>query len=478
MFCQTRVGQVSASKNRSAIRFLFFTAVSLSIIIFGPTSVYGQQQTDVEGGVERTVDAETRSKIVEELAERLINEYVFPDIGKRMADFVREQLSAGAYDQITSLPEFARILTKDLHSIKEDGHLSVRAPSGFPQFPSGRAESDTESWKASYLAEARYDNFGFRRIELLTGNIGYLDISRFVYPEIDGENCGGEAALAAMTLLSYCNVLIVDLRDSMGGRPEMMQLLYSYLFSKPVHFLTKLDRKKGVNEELWTYAGIPGKSMFDVPMYVLTSRYTRSAAEWFAYILKNRGRATIIGETTSGAGYRAHLVPLPELGVLFSISHGTNIDPLTGESIEGIGVEPNISVPPAEALDTAYIEALEASIEREKNETLRYQMEWALAEAKVKLNPVELDEAVLQEYVGVYEGPRHITLEDGELCFQREGRDKYHLVPMGNDLFKFAEAELFFYRLQFIRDDSGTVIAFKDRWDTGQPSETHERIGY
>ncbi len=129
------------------------------------------------------------------------------------------------------------------------------------------------------------------------------------------------------------------------------------------------------------------------------------------------------------------------------------------------------------ALDTAYIEALKASIEKEKTETWCYQMEWALAEAKAKLNPVQLDEAALQEYVGIYEGPRYITLEDGELCFQREGRDKYHLVPMGNDLFKFTEAELFFYRLQFIRDDSGAVIAFTDRWDTGQPSETHERIG-
>ena len=52
--------------------------------------------------------------------------------------------------------------------------------------------------------------------------------------------------------------------------------------------------------------------MPDVPVYVLTSNKTFSAAEEFTYNLKNLKRATIIGETTGGGAHPGGVMPVAE----------------------------------------------------------------------------------------------------------------------------------------------------------------------
>jgi C-terminal processing protease CtpA/Prc len=68
--------------------------------------------------------------------------------------------------------------------------------------------------------------------------------------------------------------------------------------------------------------------------------------------LKNLKRATLIGETTLGG---AHPTDTRRLDDHFSarVPFARSINPITRTNWEGVGVEPDVKVPAAEALETA-----------------------------------------------------------------------------------------------------------------------------
>ena len=90
----------------------------------------------------------------------------------------------------------------------------------------------------------------------------------------------------------------------------------------------------------------------NVPVFVLTSNYTFSAAEEFTYNLKNFERATIIGETTGGGAHPAGLRPINDEFVV-NVPSGRAINPITKSNWEGVGVKPEIEVPADQALEKA-----------------------------------------------------------------------------------------------------------------------------
>ena len=63
--------------------------------------------------------------VVDSLAYKMENLYVFPDKGLEMADYIRSQYKAGAYDGVNDARAFASMLTDDLVSVTEDLHIGV-----------------------------------------------------------------------------------------------------------------------------------------------------------------------------------------------------------------------------------------------------------------------------------------------------------------------------------------------------------------
>jgi C-terminal processing protease CtpA/Prc len=84
----------------------------------------------------------------------------------------------------------------------------------------------------------------------------------------------------------------------------------------------------------------------------LTSAATFSGAEEFSYDLKNLKRATFVGETTGGG---AHLVDGHRIDDHFMIfvPFARPINPISKKDWEGTGVEPDVKVKAADALETA-----------------------------------------------------------------------------------------------------------------------------
>jgi C-terminal processing protease CtpA/Prc len=109
-----------------------------------------------------------------------------------------------------------------------------------------------------------------------------------------------------------------------------------------------------VRREHYVVPSTTEKRLFNARVFVLTSGATASAAEHMTLALKHTHRATIIGETTAGAGHYGGEEPI---GAKFSvfIPVGRSFDPDTGKDWEGGGIEPDVAVPAAQALVEALV---------------------------------------------------------------------------------------------------------------------------
>lgn len=284
------------------------------------------------------------SEVVESAAKALEAGYVFPETAAKMGERVRGKLKRGEYDAVRHEAELAEVLTADLRSVSNDRHLWVRV--------SPRKDSAPVQVMSS-VDEAKRDNYGFRKVEVLPGNIGYMRFDVF-----RDEDKAKQAASSAMNFLAHVDALIFDVRYNGGGSPEMVQYITSHLFDKVTHLNDMIDREGNVVESFSTLESVPGARIgADVPIYVLTSSRTFSGAEEFTYNLKNLKRATVVGETTGGGAHPVRGERLTDrfvMGVPYMRAH----NPITKKNWEGTGVEPDIKARAADALEVAREDAI------------------------------------------------------------------------------------------------------------------------
>jgi retinol-binding protein 3 len=404
------------------------------------------------------VAAADRTAIVEDLLKGLNETYVFPDVAEKMVQHVRARLAAGAYDGDTNLRDFCERLTEDLQSISHDKHLRVRWAPRRPD--EGESEASAKERRARELAEMERDNFCFEKIERLPGNVGYLKFNCFASADV-----AGPTAVAAMNFLGHSDALIFDLRDNGGGDPTMIQLITSYLLAEPKHLNSFYIRKSGATDQFWSHAYVSGPRLPDAPVFVLTSSYTFSGAEEFSYNLKNLKRGTIVGETTGGGAHPVESYRVKDYPVVAMLPFGRAINPISGTNWEGTGVAPDIAVPVAAALDTAYVKALETLAERAADEEQKRSLVWLREGLEATLKPFAVSDAALRSYVGSY-GPRRITLENGALYYQREARPKFKLVPMADGL--FVAPDLDYFRISFERGPDGKLVRLVGIYEDGR----------
>ncbi|MGH7636571.1 MAG: S41 family peptidase [Gemmatimonadaceae bacterium] len=289
------------------------------------------------------IDAAARTQVVEGAIAKLDENYVFPEIAKKMADTVRARLRRGAYDRISNGLTFASTLTQHFQEVSRDKHLRVNfVPAGVPQ----RRPSPSAERQARRTSDP--ERCGFLRSEKLDGNVGYVKFNFFASPD----ECG-DVATEFITRVTDADALIIDLRDNGGGDPAMVAHISSYLFSKRTHLNDIWERPGNKTGNFYTNPALAGRKLGDdKPVYVLTSNRTFSGAEEFSYNLKNLKRATIVGETTGGGahpvnGHRIHDKFM--IGVPFARA----INPITKTNWEGTGVEPDVKVSASNALDVA-----------------------------------------------------------------------------------------------------------------------------
>ena len=360
------------STTRSAvIRLAMLLLLALSI---ANVAVAQPEQPDL------TIDAATRTQVIDTMLKRLNDSYVFPEVAKKMEQSIRDRVAKKEYDQITSAKEFAMTLTKDLQAVSNDKHLRVRySHRGIPE--RGPRREPTAEEREERKRELNWMNHGFAKVERLAGNIGYLEFRNFMDEEL-----GADTVAAAMNFINGTDALIIDLRGNGGGNPAMVALICSYLFGpEPVHLNNLYWREGNRTDEFWTRKEIAGKRYLNKDVYVLTSKRTFSGAEEFSYNLKNLKRATIIGETTGGGAHPGGVFRMSEHFGMF-VPTGRAISPITKTNWEGTGVTPDIAVPADQALTVARITALKKSLTTLQNPGFKEGVQEEIAKLEKELS--------------------------------------------------------------------------------------------
>lgn len=386
---------------------------------------------------------------------RVAEVYVFADKREAIVAKLKESREAGRYD-VTSPGALAEALTEDTKDASNDGHMYIFwDPRGYEARKAAAAEQDD---KAFFEMLARRTNQGFTDMRILSGNIRYV---RWTGAHWNGA-VTEQAAADVARFLSGADAVIIDLRDNGGGHSEAVKTFVSY-FLPPDGRLLMTFHEGGGGEKKLSYASkkLPAPRLAGKPLYVLTGERSASAAEEFAYHVKQFGLGTLVGQPTAGAANNNALYPV-DPGFVLSVSFGYPEHPIGGGNWEGEGVAPDASAPAAKALAAAQKLALENLLASGAPEN-RPQYEWALAAIEAQLKPVTVAPETLAAYAGQY-GDRRVWVENGGLKYQREGRDALDLTPLAPDLFAMSNDER--VRIRF-RLAGGAVVGFAMLFDDG-----------
>jgi C-terminal processing protease CtpA/Prc len=302
----------------------------------------------------------------------------------------------------------------------------------------------------------RLINHGLRKVEILPGNIGYLLVDEFA-----GGDGVGDAIAGALRFLERTDAIIIDVRNNRGGSGEMSHLLFShFLGATPVPTIRVRDRVRGTDEVLSSDSVVPGPRRTDVPLYVLTSRATVSAAEEFAFVLRRLKRATLVGDRTIGAGHMNAISPIGH-GFSLSVSFARVSDPETGAEWEKVGVQPDIAVPPAQALDKAQALAVRAIADRTSDPMRAAQLRSQAEVADARMAGKTASPAVLASAPGRYTGGRLVEAAGSVLWYTGLNGQRTELVAVGDDWFALGDQRVRFEgERMVVKRPDGSTYAF------------------
>jgi len=297
--------------------------------------------------------------VAEKYAVLLERDYVYPETGKRFAEALRAGIRAGRYKALSG-EALGATIDADVRAVAEDGHLRLRVPEAAPVAPGAAAPGprpqkppvEQPGWIAPGIAFVRFN----------------------VFP--DDPAVTAEAA-KFMAEHAGAKAIIFDIRTHNGGGLDQMNAIFPWLFAKPTRLVTMATRASvdetgdgplAEDSSLRIVTGDPAmvtrehwatpngdKRLQKAKVYVLTSGASASAAEHFALAMKHTHRGVLVGAPTAGAN---HFGRGEELGGGYAafIPVGRTYDPDTGQDWEGAGVQPDIAVPPADALVRALTE--------------------------------------------------------------------------------------------------------------------------
>ena len=406
-------------------------------------------------GPVRPITGAEKRQAVAELAGMLRARYAIAETADAAAKAVEEKLAGGAYDPIGDAEQFAEAVKADLVAATHDKHLHFGVVPPPEPTPATSSQPSPDARAAAWRARARGGNWGMPRAEVLAGNVGYLEVRRFQPPDM-----AGDTVVAAIGFLANADAVIVDLRNCHGGNAYLQPLFAGYFFSRPTSLYDMVFRGSNSTERFWTMAWLPGRRLAELPMYILTSAYTFSGGEAFAYRFKVLKRATIVGETTGGGANAGGVLDVAPCFRVF-MPMGRPVDRDTQSNWEGTGVEPDIKTSAREALRVAHVEALRLLRARATIDAEKARLDWALERAEAERAPATMPADALDRLAGTY-GDVTVFVEGGQLRLQREGEAPTLLRPLAPTVFASDTDDPVRAEFRVAAESRGGLLVFTD----------------
>lgn len=330
--------------------FILATLIALALV---PATAAAQPGPPDPSTVAMT-EAENREVILS-LAGTLREQFAFRERGKAAALEIEAMEQRGEFRDAANAAELLDRIKSKINPIVNDRHFRVRYMG--PEFTAGFREGPpSEEELAAFHEELRLRGSEIPEVRWLDGNVGYMRISMFFdAPPVT------EKLAEAFSILEDTSALIIDVRGAPGGEPGGVANVIGHLVAErtpTVHTEDPVDPSR--SRTFYAEPKLPAYT--DKPVFVLTNKRTGSGAEEFSLDLQAMGRATLVGQTTSGAATPGGYRPLAAGFVAF-IPMQIVTNTVTGSNWEGTGVKPDVEVPAEEALDHAHRLALEAILE-------------------------------------------------------------------------------------------------------------------
>lgn len=401
-------------------------------------------------------EATDPARSVREIADVIEESFFDAGVGRDVAAGLRSDAAAGTFSSYSD-EALAKELTSRLKKV--DGHFRVGAPvaAGAQANPSPSIE---------YEDQVRRINFGFRSVEILPGNVGYIDLRFFAdFDSVDALE--RLAADAALQMIAHTDAVIIDLRDNGGGSPPMAAYLASAFL--PPHsraYMAEHYRSGEVISQTPETPVDPERRRLNTPLIVMISARSASAAEALAYTLQSVQRAVVVGQPSMGAASMARPVATPSGFVVFA-PYASTLSPLTNANWEGTGVIPDVAGPVADAKNHAHQMALRMATERLTRAAMITENRWILEALEKPAAEVALD-----DYARLY-GEVAVSVSGAGLSYRQGARPPLMLQPLETDLFTVVDEPT--QRVRFKRDGSGRVSGLNRLWSEGTVEPTLAR---
>lgn len=419
---------------------------------------------------DRVVTAEQKKQTIDSLAALLPERYTFKELAPKLQQLLQENLKRGKYDSIQSATEFSVAVTADLRSLNSDRHLALSFnPQSAPAVATSSPTVLPPEQRAKQASEFnRQMNYGFKRVEFLNGNIGYLKFDYFdAYLDYSGPIVD-----ASMAYLKNSDALIIDLRDNGGGAGVMVGYIEGFFFSEKTLVGTSYDRLTDTRTESFITPQPKEKQFPKLDIYVLTSSRTVSAAEALAYDLKYLKGAKVIGETSAGAANPGRVTRLNDLFTAFIPNrHGAHV--VTGKNWEGTGVPVDIRVEAGDALRVARLEALRTLRNRATTGQQRKKLDTYITYLEKGNIGSKRPAKTLLPYAGEYTGGRAVTFREGKLHYSRIAEASGPMTFISSDVFMLAEGDT---TIRFTRNKLGKVSGMAVQWSLSETASVATKL--
>jgi len=377
---------------------------------------------------EATISDVEKNQLLKKAHQLMINHYVKSENLENKL----EEVNSYNYQNIEIADYFAQILTQNFQATFNDKHLVVyhdtllvnRLKYEERRVPNWNDIKYYEAYQ-EHKDAIQDNNFDFTKLEILSGNVGYLKFNYFA--KLEDTKATIEAS---MQFMANVDALILDLQHNSGGHINTTSWLGSFFCEDTsTIFFRNIPEEGKIRYPVEHQAG--PENLRRIPLYILVSDETASAAEVLTTALRENKRARVIGSTTWGGAHACRMEILND-GFAMLLPFSEILGPASLSNWEGKGIQPDIIKNSENIIDNVHHLAISDLLNKHPHPKKKYLYTGILKAIEAKFSDGKNYNA--HDYAGTY---KHLefSVKNDQLFYLKGGRYPLKMTPYQSDYF-------------------------------------------